>query len=99
MCVSIKFVNILSSPSSHRIAHMDKEAETKSLFKLKPALNFANSPADMSKARSVPMEIRELPPIAAEKFATGSYLLKGFRISPIPPATAAKPFSHCSSTC
>lgn len=92
---------IFSFQSSHRIAHRDKEAVEKAPLKPKPALNLSNAPVAMSAARSAPMVNRELPPMPTtpDKFATGSYVLEEFRISPIPPAIPTKGFSYCSSTC
>lgn len=100
MFMSTNLCTISFSPSSHRIAHKDKETVAKALLKLKPAL-LSIAPVAMSTARSAPMVNRELPPMPTtpEKFATGSYVLEEFRISPIPPAIPAKGFSYCSSTC
>lgn len=97
-----KIVQIESSvtPTSHRTAHKDKEAITKGLFKLKPALNLLNVPVDMSKARSVPREKRAPRPITPERFAIGSYLLRvSFLLRPMPPLTPARPLRYSSSTC
>jgi len=56
----------------HKIAHNVKEVIRKGLLKLKPAVNWSNVFADMSKLMSVPREKRVLP-ITPEKFTIGLY--------------------------